>query len=209
MINPVTIGVLSLQGAFAEHEKIIQNLGAICVELRCRADLDADLSGIILPGGESTVQGKLLKELDMFDRLKEMIQYGIPILATCAGLILLAESISGGESPHLATLPVSVRRNAYGRQLGSFHTEGMVKGIGNVPMTFIRAPFVESAAFGVEILSEVQGKIVAVKYINQFACSFHPELDANTKIHEAFLKDAMHYTSILHEHSKKEALCIR
>ena len=120
------IGVLALQGAFAEHEKILEQLGAECIELRQDRDLSEPYDALVLPGGESTVQGKLLKELGMFDTIKSQIQNGMPVLATCAGAILLAETIDGqikGQpEQYFGTIPMCIRRNAYGRQLGSFHT---------------------------------------------------------------------------------------
>ena len=138
------VGVLAVQGAFAEHEHVLSELGVSCIELRNAGDLNKPYDALILPGGESTVQGKLLRDSDMFDTIKSQIKGGMPVLATCAGLILLAQHIEGDDTVHLGTLPVTVKRNAYGRQLGSFHTEAELKGIGEVPMTFIRAPFVES-----------------------------------------------------------------
>ena len=114
------IAVLAVQGAFIEHEKKLEKLGAQCIELRKKENLEEDFDGLVLPGGESTVQGKLLKELGMFDALKEKIEAGMPVLATCAGLILLAKDLTNDDHRYFATLPVSVRRNAYGRQLGSF-----------------------------------------------------------------------------------------
>ena len=122
--------------------------------LRQKSDLEQDFDGIVLPGGESTVQGKLLKELDMYDALKEKIEQGMPVLATCAGLILLAEELSNDDKRHFATLPVCVKRNAYGRQLGSFHYDGEIKGLGVYPMEFIRAPYIESVKPGVEVLAK-------------------------------------------------------
>ena len=128
------IGVLALQGAFAEHEKVLEQLGAECIELRQARDLSEPYDALVLPGGESTVQGKLLKELGMFDTIKSQIQNGMPVLATCAGAILLAETIDGqikGQpEQYFGTIPMCIRRNAYGRQLGSFHTEAQVAGIG-------------------------------------------------------------------------------
>lgn len=116
------IGITAVQGAFAEHEQVLEKLNVDYVELRKAEDLNFPIDGLILPGGESTVQGKLLKELDMFQTLQEKIRDGLPVLATCAGLILLAEKLSNDEHTYFGTLPVTVRRNAYGRQLGSFHT---------------------------------------------------------------------------------------
>ena len=184
----MTIAVSALQGAFIEHEKILEKLGVSCIELRQKEDLNNHYDGIILPGGESTVQGKLLRELDMFDTLKDKIEGGMPVLGTCAGLILLADQLTNDDHVYFGTLPVSVRRNAYGRQLGSFHTVQEFAGIGKVPMTFIRAPYIEEAKAGAQVLAEVDGHIVAVRSGNQFGMSFHPELDADNRIHELFLK---------------------
>ena len=189
----MTIAVLALQGAFIEHEQILQKLGVDTIELRQISDLQKDFDGIILPGGESTVQGKLLRDLGMFEPLKEKIQSGMPVLATCAGMILLASDIAEQKESHFGTIPMTVKRNAYGRQLGSFHTEANANGIGKIPMTFIRAPFVESvhtdsSGNTPEILSIVQDRIVGVKYKNQMAFAFHPELDQDTRVHEAFLR---------------------
>ena len=181
------IGILAVQGAFIEHERLLEGLGADCVELRKRSDLAEDIDGLVLPGGESTVQGKLLRELDMFEPLKEKIESGLPVLATCAGLILLAKEISNDSSRYFATLPVRVRRNAYGRQLGSFESEQELKGYGKFGMVFIRAPYIEETGDGVDILGRVDGKIVAVEYKNQIGLAFHPELGEDTRLHEHFL----------------------
>ena len=182
------IAVLAVQGAFIEHEKKLEALGAQCIELRKKEDLNTAFDGLVLPGGESTVQGKLLRELGMFDILKEKIEDGMPVLATCAGLILLAEHLTNDEHVYFGTLPVSVRRNAYGRQLGSFHTVQEFAGIVKVPMTFIRAPYMEEAGTEVQVLAEVDGHLVAVRYKNQFGMSFHPELDEDSRIHALFLQ---------------------
>ena len=182
------IAVLAVQGAFIEHEKSLQRLGAETVELRKAEDLEQDFDGLVLPGGESTVQSRLLKELSMFEPLKKKIEEGLPVLATCAGLILLAQNISNDENRCFATLPVTVKRNAYGRQLGSFYYEGEIKGIGTFPMEFIRAPYIESVEKNVEILAQVEEKIVGVAYKNQLAFSFHPELTGNDRIHDKFIE---------------------
>lgn len=182
------IAVLALQGAFYEQERILRELGIECFELRKKADLSGPFDALILPGGESTAQGKLLKELDMFEPLREKIRGGMPVFATCAGLILLAEKSSNDERAYFQTLPVTVRRNAYGRQLGSFHTVRDFGGMKDVPMTFIRAPYIESIREDVEILARVDGNIVGVRYKNQLAISFHPELDSDRRIHRMFLE---------------------
>ena len=161
------IGILAVQGAFIEHGKKLERLGAGYIELRQKSDLEQEIDGLILPGGESTVQGKLLLEQDMLAALKTKIQQGMPVLATCAGLILLAEKISNDAHVYFGTLPVTVKRNAYGRQLGSFHAVQEMKGLGAVPMTFIRAPYIEAVGEDVEVLAKVDEKIVAVRYGRQ------------------------------------------
>lgn len=180
------IGVLAVQGAFIEHEHIIEKIGHEVVEIRQRKDLDG-IDGIILPGGESTVQGQLLRKLDMLATIKSLIADGLPTLATCAGLILLAGHIDNDDSVHIGTLPVTVKRNAYGRQLGSFHTTHEMKGVGMIPMNFIRAPYVTKCMDEVEILAQVDEKIVAVQYKNQLGLAFHPEVTDCDKVHAYFL----------------------
>ncbi|SUO80193.1 pyridoxal 5'-phosphate synthase glutaminase subunit PdxT [Streptococcus equinus] len=184
----VLIGVLALQGDFAEHKIKLASLGAETVDIRQFDDLHKPLDGIVLPGGESTVQGKLLNDLSLLEPLREKIIQGLPVLATCAGLILLSEQVENQSKMYLATLPVTVRRNAYGRQLGSFFTHLDFKNIGQVPATFIRAPYISEVRNGVEILSEHHGKIVAVRYQNQIALAYHPEVDSDNSIHSYFLK---------------------
>lgn len=181
------IAILAVQGAFIEHRKKLEGLGVSCIEIRKKEDLKESFDGLVLPGGESTVQGKLIRELDLYDGLLERIKDGIPVLATCAGLILLAEELANDAHVYFGTLPVRVKRNAYGRQLGSFHTIQEMKGIGKVPMTFIRAPYIEEVRDGTEVLATVNGNIVAVRYGMQYAISFHPELDGDNRIHEAFI----------------------
>ena len=183
------VAVLAVQGAFEEHEKVLQELGAQTIQLRQAKDLEDSFDALVLPGGESTVQGKLLRELDMYEPLRAKIAAGLPVLATCAGLILLAEHIAGDDTVHFGTLPVTVKRNAYGRQLGSFFTTKEVDGVGEVPMTFIRAPYVESVSDGVEGRAEVDGRIVGVRYGKQLAVAFHPELGGDHRIHQWFLEE--------------------
>lgn len=183
----MVIGVLAVQGAFIEHEKMLETLGAQSFEIRQKKDLEQHMDGLILPGGESTVMGKLLKELDLYEPLKALIEDGLPVFGTCAGMILLADELSNDEKRHFATLPVTVRRNAYGRQLGSFHARAQMKGVGEIPMTFIRAPFVEQT-HGADVLATVDGNIVAVRYQNQLATAFHPELDEDPSVHQYFLQ---------------------
>lgn len=175
--------VLAVQGAFIEHERRMQELGAECLEIRQKRDLDLPFEGLILPGGESTVMRKLLLELDLFETILRRIEAGMPVFGTCAGLLLLARNVENAESfvPCFATMDLTARRNAYGRQLGSFHAEEPFGTFGKVPMTFIRAPFIESVGPEVEILARVNGKIAAAKQENQLVTAFHPELDPDTR----------------------------
>lgn len=187
------IAILAVQGAFREHAQMLEMLGVPSVELRKKEDLAQAYDGLILPGGESTVQGKMLRELDMFATVKNQIQMGMPVLATCAGMVLLAEEIDGEEKAYLQTIPMVVKRNAYGRQLGSFCIENDFKGVGTVPMTFIRAPYVSAIGKNVEILAKENGHIAAVRYGRQIALAFHPELCQNPAIHKLFLSMVSEY----------------
>lgn len=180
------VGVLAVQGAFAEHIDMLSRLGAETVELRHKCDIRA-LDALVLPGGESTVQGKIIRETGMFPPLKDMIDGGLPTLATCAGLILLSEKLSNDENVYFGTLPVTVKRNAYGRQLGSFETVGSVGKIMEFPEVFIRAPYIESVRDDVTVLSSFDGHVTGVRYKNQIGLSFHPELTSDTRLHEYFL----------------------
>lgn len=180
-----TVAVLALQGAFAEHERALEELGCRVIELRCAADLRQPFDRLVLPGGESTVQAKLLAEQDMLEPLRRRIEGGMPVLATCAGLILLARDVEGGR-PCFGTLDVAVKRNAYGRQLGSFHAIAPFDGLGDVPMTFIRAPYVTQVGPKAQALATVDGNVVAVRQGSQLAVAFHPELDHDLRIHRLF-----------------------
>lgn len=181
------IGILALQGAFAEHAAMLDRLGAEHFEIRQQKDLDRPFDGLILPGGESTAMRKLLYDLGLFAPLVQRIQEGLPTFGTCAGLILLAKAVDGGI-PCFGTMDITVKRNAYGRQLGSFYTEGDVKGIGKVPMTFIRAPYIESVSGDADILAKVDGRIVAASQANQLVTAFHPELSDDLSVHRYFLE---------------------
>ena len=183
------IAVLALQGDFAEHEAVFKRLNIPTCQLRQKRDLEQNFDALVLPGGESTVQGKLLRELDMLDDLRQKIICGMPVMATCAGTILLAQNICNDPVVHLGTLGISVVRNAYGRQLSSFHTTGSFGTIKDVPMSFIRAPQIESCSPDVEILSEHEGSISAVRQGSQLAMTFHPELGSNTAVADYFLNN--------------------
>ena len=184
------IGILALQGAFTEHEQVLKKLGVETVQIRNRQDWEAhtDLDGLILPGGESTVMGKLLHDLDLFEPIKAKINEGLPVFGTCAGLILLVKTIVGDQTKHLASMYISVSRNAYGRQLGSFVTNADFKGIGEIPMVFIRGPIIETVGPEVEVLSQVKEAIVAAKEKNMLVTSFHPELTGDERVHAYFLE---------------------
>jgi pyridoxal 5'-phosphate synthase pdxT subunit len=180
-------GVLAVQGDFREHEKALSEAGEEWFEIRSSKDLEKPFDRLVFPGGESTVQSRLIRELNLFAGLKAAIDSGIPVFATCAGMILLSDRCGGSEGCCFRTLPVNVRRNAYGRQLGSFFTEDTFRGIGTVPMEFIRAPYIESAGEGVEIKSVTGGHITGVRYKNQLAVSFHPELTGDVRIYRYWL----------------------
>lgn len=182
----MTVAVLALQGAFLEHEKMLEKLGADWFEIRQPRDLDRPFDGLILPGGESTTMGKLLRDLNLYEPLRAKIQGGLPVYGTCAGLILLAETVDGGV-PCFATMDIAVKRNAYGRQLGSFYTEAEFQGLGKVPMTFIRAPYIAAAGPKAQVLAEVDGHIVAARQGNQLVTAFHPELSDDLSVHQYFL----------------------
>jgi pyridoxal 5'-phosphate synthase pdxT subunit len=183
----MAVGILALQGAFAEHAAVLDRLQVPHFEIRQKRDLSQPMDRLILPGGESTVMRKLLTELELLEPLKQRITDGMPVLGTCAGLILLAKQVDGGK-PCFATMDISVKRNAYGRQLGSFHTEQPFETLGVLPMTFIRAPYIASVEGDTQILATVDGNIVAARQGNQLVTAFHPELDDNTAIHEYFLQ---------------------
>ena len=182
------VAILALQGAFAEHEQMLASLGVETVELRQARDLEQSFDGLIIPGGESTVQGKLLRELGMFTTLQQKIQAGLPVFGTCAGLILLAQKIAQDPLVHLGTMDITAVRNAYGRQLGSFATRAEFANLGQVPMTFIRAPYIQEVGPKARILAQVDGRIVAAQQDKQLVTAFHPELNEDTRIHEYFLE---------------------
>ena len=187
------IAVLALQGAFLEHEVILRKLGVDCFEVRQKQDWLQEKDALIIPGGESTTQGKLLDELGLLSPIREEIERGLPVFGTCAGLILLSRDVEGNSEtapapPRLGTMQITTARNAYGRQLGSFRVESTFAGIeGQIPMTFIRAPYIKEATEAVEVLAKVDDRIVAARQGNQLVTAFHPELDVDTHVHEYFL----------------------
>ena len=184
------IAVLALQGAFIEHEQMLQSLGVETFQVRQLLDWQQHKDALIIPGGESTTQMRLLQTSGLLHPVRQAILRGLPVFGTCAGLILLAKQEDGQPRSGLCTLDIDVHRNAYGRQLGSFHATGNVAGIAtDFPMTFIRAPYVRrTLSPDVEILSEADGRIVAVRQGHQLATAFHPELTADTRLHQYFIE---------------------
>ena len=179
------IAILALQGAFAEHQQMLQKLGEESVLIRNLDDWNdfienTDRRGLIIPGGESTAMMRIIRDENLLEPIRQAILEGLPVFGTCAGLIML-------DSKHLGTMDIEVKRNAYGRQLGSFFTQDEIKGIGEVPMTFIRAPYITAVKDGVEVLAEVDGNIVAARQGKQLVTSFHPELNDDTRIHQLFI----------------------
>jgi len=184
------IAVLALQGAFIEHEQMLQRLGVGTFEVRQLEDWQQPKEGLVIPGGESTTQLRLLNDLKLLNPVREAIVGGLPVFGTCAGLILLAREEDSQPRQGLSTMDIDVCRNAYGRQLGSFQAEGHVAGIADdFPMTFIRAPYIHSTLSPeVEVLSKIDGHIVAVRQHHQLATAFHPELTADTRLHQYFIE---------------------
>ena len=181
------VGVLALQGAFIEHANTLKKLGVEPILIKNTQDLK-DIKGLILPGGESTAIGKLLVDLDLMSPIRNIIENGLPTFGTCAGMILLAKNLSNDSRKHLATMDITVKRNAYGRQNDSFYTENNFKGIDStVEMVFIRAPYIESIGPNVDILAKVDSNIVAAREKNMLVTSFHPELTSDLKVHKYFL----------------------
>lgn len=180
------IAVLALQGAFLEHEQMLARLGVETFEVRQLADWAQPKDALIIPGGESTTQAKLLRDLALMEPLRHDIADGLPVFGTCAGLILLARQEDGRERDALATMDIDVCRNAYGRQLGSFYAEEEFAGQ-RVPMTFIRAPYINKVGGDTKVLATVGGHIVAAQQGKQLVTAFHPELNESTLVHEYFL----------------------
>jgi 5'-phosphate synthase pdxT subunit len=181
------IGVLALQGAVAEHIKMIGQAGGEGVAVKRTEQLD-ELQGIIIPGGESTTIGKLMRTYGFIDALRDFSGQGKPVFGTCAGLIVIAKEITGQPEAHLELMDIKVARNAFGRQRESFEADLNVKGVADdVRAVFIRAPLIESVGPGVEVLSKFNGQIVAAQQGHLLATSFHPELTDDHRIHSYFL----------------------
>ncbi|WP_368490429.1 pyridoxal 5'-phosphate synthase glutaminase subunit PdxT [Clostridium sp. BJN0013] len=182
------IGILSFQGGVIEHIHHIKLLKAIPIEVKNKYELD-NIDGIILPGGESTTIGKLLVDTDMLEPLREKILKGLPTWGTCAGMILLANSIENSNKSYLKVIDIKVRRNAYGSQIDSFYYETLIPEISSskIPLVFIRAPFITYLGSSVRNLCSIKGNVVAARYKNILVTSFHPELTDDLNFHRYFL----------------------
>jgi len=183
------VGILALQGDVREHAEILRGLGVEPVDVRAAGDLDG-LAGVIVPGGESTTIGKMLVSSGLLDGLRGYFYKGGPVWGTCAGMVLAASATTGPRQPLLGVMNALVERNGFGRQVHSFEKDLDVEGFDR-PFTgvFIRAPFFEDVGPGVEVLSELEGKVVAARGENILVTAFHPELTDDTRFHEYFLEE--------------------
>ena len=189
------IGVLAVQGAFAEHLALLREIGIEAVPVRLPQDLEG-LSGLILPGGESTAMRKLIDNWGLRQPILDLAQRGAPLFGTCAGMILLSNEIADGDEPVLPLLDIGVKRNAFGRQLDSFEADLAVPVLGDKPVhaVFIRAPVVERVGEGVDVLAQLEdGRVVAVRDGNVIATAFHPELAGETRFHRLVATMAAEY----------------
>ena len=182
------IAVLALQGAFAEHRQMLAQMGVDSFLVRNVEDWAQPKDGLIIPGGESTTMMRLMQDLELYAPVKHAIEQGLPVFGTCAGLIML-------DHDHLGTMNIVVKRNAYGRQLGSFVAREEMKGIGKIDMVFIRAPYIEKVGEGCKVLATVDGHIVAARQGNQLVTAFPPELGENLSIHQYFADICRTYSS--------------
>jgi len=191
----VKIGVLALQGSVIEHLKKLSEIeGIYPVEIRNANEL-SDISGLVLPGGESTTLGKLIKDFELADVIKDTIRNGMPVWGTCAGMILLAKDIAGQNNIHLGLMDISVKRNAYGTQLDSFKTKCIIPEVSDKELTlvFIRAPWVEKVWGSAKLLATVNDRIIAIRQDNMLATSFHPELTEDMTFHKYFADMCLKY----------------
>lgn len=188
----MTLAILALQGAFVEHQQMLRSIGVDSLLIRNLEDWNRYLAlhphdgqfqhaGLILPGGESTAMMRILRDEHLLDPIRDAIRQGLPTFGTCAGMILL-------DDQHLDVMDITVLRNAYGRQLGSFYTEHECQPLGIIPMTFIRAPYIQRVGQDVQILSVLDGHIIAARQGHILATSFHPELNDNPSLHRYFIE---------------------
>ncbi len=194
MATPPTVGVFALQGDVREHLRVLTTLGAHAVGVRRVAELDG-CDGLVIPGGESTTMSKLARTFDLFEPMRQRVKEGLPVFGTCAGMIMLADRVEDGTADQetLGGLDITVRRNAFGRQVDSFEGDLDFAGLDDpVHAVFIRAPWVEDAGPDVEALAHVEsgpaaGRIVAVRQGSLMATSFHPEVGGDDRVHRLFL----------------------
>ncbi len=181
------IGVLALQGAFIEHQRILAKCGIETVLIRKPEEM-ANIDGLIIPGGESTTMGKLMQKDNLYSMILEKINQGMPVFGTCAGMIMMSKDISGYDQYSLGLMDITIRRNGFGRQVDSFEADLQIDALGKVPFpgVFIRAPYVESVRPNVGILAEHDGKIVMVRQGNFLGAAFHPELTDDLRVHLYF-----------------------
>ncbi|PRZ16627.1 pyridoxal phosphate synthase yaaE subunit [Laceyella sediminis] len=182
------IGVLALQGAVREHIRLLEMAGAEAVAVK-RADELADLDGLVIPGGESTTIGKLMRQYGLREPIMRLHEQGKPIFGTCAGLIMIAKRVENLDEPHLDLMDIDVKRNAFGRQRESFEADLAIQGVADVfPAVFIRAPYIEKVGEGVEVLSVIEDKIVAARQDRLLCAAFHPELTDDVRFHAYFVE---------------------
>ena len=194
-MNKLKIGILALQGDFREHAEAVKKLGAEAILVKMPEDLDK-AHALIIPGGESTTIGLLMKRYKMDKAIKEKHKHGMPIYGTCAGAIALAKDIVGSEQERLGLIDISIKRNDYGRQIDSFEAEFNIKTIGNFKGVFIRAPVIKDLHNGTELLAEYKGAPVMIKEDNILITTFHPELTSDLRVHKYFLDMARDYSRV-------------
>jgi len=185
----MNIGILGFQGGIIEHKQLLENIGCNVIHVLYREDLEK-IDGLILPGGESTTISRILNRTGIMQPLREKIQNGLPVWGTCAGMILLAKNLSNDSKVDgIKTMDITVRRNAYGTQLDSFNTSVVIPKVSEkeIPLVFIRAPFIDSVDENVEVICEVNGNIVAARQGNMLVSSFHPELTDDVEFHKYFV----------------------
>jgi 5'-phosphate synthase pdxT subunit len=185
----MNIGILALQGAVREHRAMLRRLGVKTTDVRAEGDLRG-LDGLVVPGGESTVLGKLLVGCGLLEPIARLGRGGLPLFGTCAGLILLSKHINGSDQERLGLMDVWVERNAFGRQAASFEADMAIPVLGKKPFRaiFIRAPFIEKVGRGVDVLLGNGGRTLLARQGSLLACAFHPELASDARLHEYFIK---------------------
>jgi 5'-phosphate synthase pdxT subunit len=182
------IGVLALQGDFMEHMQMVEKCGCEAVKVRLECELE-EIDGLIIPGGESTTFGVIMERHNLIQPIRKKALSGMPIFGTCAGAIVLAKEIEGSDQPRLSLMDISVRRNAFGRQINSFEADIEIEVLGEPPFrgVFIRAPIITRVGSGVKVLATFEDKIVLAQQDNLIACAFHPELTNDLRLHQYFI----------------------